>query len=52
MEDIFDKEMQLDSDFAALRPTVAFKYEFWDILQFRQIHGQKFSDRDQMHVQC
>lgn len=35
MEDGFDKEMQFDSDFAALRVAVAFKYEFWDKLQFR-----------------
>lgn len=52
MEDVFDKEMQFDSDFAALRVAVAFKYEFWDKLQFRQIHCQKFSDMDLMHILC
>lgn len=34
-EDVFDKEMQFDSGFAALIAAVAFKYEFWDQLQFR-----------------
>lgn len=33
--DVFDKEMQFDSGFAALIAAVAFKYEFWDQLQFR-----------------
>lgn len=30
MEEVLDKEMQFDSDFAALKAAVAFKYEFWD----------------------
>lgn len=35
MEHVFDTEMQFDSHFAALRVAAAFKYEFWDKLQFR-----------------
>lgn len=34
-EEVGDKEMQFDSGFAALIVAVAFKYEFWDKLQFR-----------------